>query len=246
MDSTKKLWEIDQKTPNKDLQNASSNFTIFFPTQTRKTWKPQHPEGFLKRLAAPARPRVAKAMLSNHHHTARHCRTYTYDDDADDAEADAAAADDDDHHYHQKKSYSHKHNITITTTSTTAAASTTLQYNCNYNYIYNSATLHSTSPNCTTLHHHYAATTTTTATTATTTKLQLQLHQLQLQLHYNTTATATTNNTLHYTHTTLHPAVVVEVTTASTPKSTTPTTFRSINGFALPSMHHKFTTTHLS
>ena len=29
-----------------------------------------------------------------------------------------------------------------------------------------------------------------------------------------------------------------EVTTATTPKNTTPTTFRSISGFALPSMHH--------
>ena len=49
--------------------------------------------------------------------------------------------------------------------------------------------------------------------------------QRQLQLHYNT----------------LHPAVVGEVTTAtiaSTPNSTTPTTFPSISGFALPSMHH--------
>ena len=42
-------------------------------------------------------------------------------------------------------------------------------------------------------------------------------------------------------YTTLHPGVVSEVTTATiatTPKSTTPTTFRSISGFALPSMHH--------
>ena len=49
--------------------------------------------------------------------------------------------------------------------------------------------------------------------------------QLELQLHYNT----------------LQPAVVGEVTTASiasTPKSTTPTTFPSISGIALPSMHH--------
>ena len=49
--------------------------------------------------------------------------------------------------------------------------------------------------------------------------------QLQLQLHY----------------TTLHPAVVGEVTTATvatTQKNKTPTTFRSISGFALPSMHH--------
>ena len=59
---------------------------------------------------------------------------------------------------------------------------------------------------------------------------QLQLHlQLQLQLHY----------------TTLHPAVVGEVTDqvtiatiAATPKNTAPTTFRSISGFALPSVIH--------
>ena len=56
----------------------------------------------------------------------------------------------------------------------------------------------------------------------TTTPLQLQL---QLQLHY----------------TTLHPAAVGEVTTATiatTPENTTPTTFRSISGFALPSVSH--------
>ena len=59
--------------------------------------------------------------------------------------------------------------------------------------------------------------------------LQLQLDyttlQLQLQLHY----------------TTLHPAVEDEVTTATTattPKNTTSTTFRSISGFALPSVIH--------
>ena len=54
--------------------------------------------------------------------------------------------------------------------------------------------------------------------------------QLQLKLHY----------------TTLHPAVVGEVTTATiatTPENTTPTTFRSISGFALPLW---FTTTNLS
>ena len=51
--------------------------------------------------------------------------------------------------------------------------------------------------------------------------------QLQLQLHY----------------TTLHPAVVGEVTDqvttatiAATPKNTAPTTFRFISGFALPSV----------
>ena len=60
-----------------------------------------------------------------------------------------------------------------------------------------------------TLHHNYNSTTL----------------QLQLQLQYIT----------------LHPAVVGEVTTATIatiPANTTPTTFRSINGFALPSVIH--------
>ena len=59
------------------------------------------------------------------------------------------------------------------------------------------------------LHHNYNSTTL----------------QLQLQLQYMT----------------LHPAVVGEVTTATIatiPANTTPTTFRSISGFALPSVIH--------
>ena len=49
--------KIDQKTPNKDLQNASSNFTIFFPTPNpEKRVNPQHPEGFSEKSAAGARP----------------------------------------------------------------------------------------------------------------------------------------------------------------------------------------------
>ena len=95
-------------------------------------------------------------------------------------------------------------------------ASRPLHYNCNCNYNYNGYYSYSYS---------YNITTTTTSTTATTT-LQLQL-QLQLQIILCTTL-----------YTTLHPAVVVEVTTATTPKNTSPTSFRSINGFALPSMHH--------
>ena len=46
---------------------------------------------------------------------------------------------------------------------------------------------------------------------------------------------------LQLRYTTLHPAVVGEVaaaTTAISPKSTTPTTFRSISGFTLPSVNH--------
>ena len=48
------------------------SYPLFSYPEPPKTWKPQHPEGFSKRSAAPACPRVAKAMLSNHHHTARH------------------------------------------------------------------------------------------------------------------------------------------------------------------------------
>ena len=88
MDSTKKLWKIyqkstknepkiDQKTPNKDLQNASSNFTLFFPTPNpEKRENPSTLKDFRKGSAADARPWVAKAVLSNHHCTARHRRIY--------------------------------------------------------------------------------------------------------------------------------------------------------------------------
>ena len=56
--------------------------------------------------------------------------------------------------------------------------------------------------------------------------------------NYNST---TLQLRLQLQHTTLHPAVVGEVTTATiatTPTNTTPTTFRSISGFALPSVIH--------
>ena len=43
---------------------------LFVHPRPRKTWKPQHPEGFSKRSAAPARPRVAKARISYHQATA--------------------------------------------------------------------------------------------------------------------------------------------------------------------------------
>ena len=67
--------KIDQKTPNKDLQNASSNFTLFFPTPNpQKRENPSRLKDFRGGSAAGARPRVAKAMLSCHHYTARHRR----------------------------------------------------------------------------------------------------------------------------------------------------------------------------
>ena len=43
---------------------------LFVHPRPWKTWKPQHPEGFSKRSAAPARPRVAKARISYHQATA--------------------------------------------------------------------------------------------------------------------------------------------------------------------------------
>ena len=73
-----KNWpKIDQKTPNKDLQNASSNFTLFFPTPNpQKRENPSRLKDFRGGSAAGAHPRVAKAMLSCHHYTARHRRIY--------------------------------------------------------------------------------------------------------------------------------------------------------------------------
>ena len=75
-----KNWPtIDQKTPNKDLQNASSNFTLFFPTPNpQKRENPSRLKDFRGGSAAGARPRVAKAMLSCHHYTARHRRIIIY------------------------------------------------------------------------------------------------------------------------------------------------------------------------
>ena len=84
---------------------------------------------------------------------------------------------------------------------------TTLRYNYNYNHNNN---------------YNYACTYTTHWNTQ-----QLQLRYttlpLTLQLH-------------NYNYTTLYPAVVGEMTTATTPRSTTLTSFRVISGFALPSM----------
>ena len=63
---------------------------------------------------------------------------------------------------------------------------------------------------------------------------------LQLQLHYTTTTTtATTTTGLHHT-TSSSCGGVTTATMATTPKSRaqTRTSFRTINGFALLSMHH--------
>ena len=72
--------------------------------------------------------------------------------------------------------------------------------------------------------------------------MQLQLHYTNYTHNYNST---TLQLQLQLRYTTLHPAVVGEVTDqvttatiATTPKNTAPTTFRSISGFALPSVIH--------
>ena len=68
-----------------------------------------------------------------------------------------------------------------------------------------------------------------------------------LQLHYTNYITPQLYNSttlqlqLQLQYITLHPAVVGEVTTATIATitaNTTPTTFRSISGFALPSVLH--------
>ena len=111
---------------------------------------------------------------------------------------------------------------------------TTLHYT-KYNYSYNYyATLHYTRIHYPTvhythsLHHHICNCNYTTPIT---------LH------HYYSSTTLQLQLQLHYT--TLHPAVVGEVTgqvttatNATIPKNTTPTTFGSISGFALPSVIH--------
>ena len=69
-----KNWpKIDQKTPSKDLQNAISNFTIFFHTPNlQKRENPSRLKDFRGGSAAGARPRVAKAMLKlSFHHKRR-------------------------------------------------------------------------------------------------------------------------------------------------------------------------------
>ena len=96
--------------------------------------------------------------------------------------------------------------------------------------------LHYTTLHCAALHYTTATQTTATTTKATTLHSTTRRYTKLITLHYNyNSTTLQLQLQLHYA--TLHPAVVGEVTTA-TIKSTTQTTFRSISGFALPSMHH--------
>jgi hypothetical protein len=75
VDSTKKIWQIDIDQKSTKKRPTSPNhifqfYPLFSHPEPPKTWKPQHPEGFSKRSAAPARPRVAKARISYHQATA--------------------------------------------------------------------------------------------------------------------------------------------------------------------------------
>ena len=76
----KKYEQLTKNRPKNAQQGPPKPIFKFYPLfshpEPAKTWKPQHPEGFSERSAAPARPRVGKAMLRNHHHTARHRRNF--------------------------------------------------------------------------------------------------------------------------------------------------------------------------
>ena len=116
---------------------------------------------------------------------------------------------------------------------------TILHYNAlDYTTLYH-ATVHNTTVHYNTLqyatlitpHHNYSCNCNYTTV--------ITLHysyNLQLQLHYTTTTpTATTTTALHQT-TSSSCGEVTTATIATTPENTTPTTFRTISGFALPTV----------
>ena len=128
-----------------------------------------------------------------------------------------------------------------TTTSTTLQLLPQLQlqhFNFNFNFNCTTTTTSTTSTSTSTT---TTSTTTTSTTRTTTTTLQHQQHQLHYNYSYNYNHATTTNYNYSYNYisclyATLRPTVLGEVTTATTPKSTT--TFRSMSGFAPASMHH--------
>ena len=102
-------------------------------------------------------------------------------------------------------------------------------------------TLHHTTLNYTTLHPHCI--TLLSNTLITSPQMQMQLRYTNYTLHNYNSTTLQLQLQLHYT--TLHPAVMDEVTDqvttatiAATPKKTAPTTFPSISRFTLPSVVH--------
>ena len=135
-----------------------------------------------------------------------------------------------------------KKTSTAATTTTTTTITTTFHYNykCKCNYTVTTAIqlqLHLLQPLQLQLQLHFNYTTATT--TITITALQLQQHLLHYKCKEKYTRTTTTTRTIITLRfaAPLHAAFVGEVTTATTRKITT--IFRSINGFALPSMHQK-------
>ena len=74
MDSTKKIWKIDQKPTKNAQQRPPKRICKFYPLfshpEPQNRENPSRLKDFRGGSAAPARPRVAKAMLSNHHRTA--------------------------------------------------------------------------------------------------------------------------------------------------------------------------------
>ena len=140
--------------------------------------------------------------------------------------------------------YNYNYNFNYTSAKATTTTSTTLQllpqlqlqhFNFNFNFNCTTTTTSTTSTSTTT------STTTTSTTRTTTTTLQHQQHQLHYNYSYNYNHATTTNYNYSYNYisclyATLRPTVLGEVTTATTPKSTT--TFRSMSGFAPASMHH--------
>ena len=136
-------------------------------------------------------------------------------------------------HYTYNCSYTTLHYATLSTSHSglhyTTLRYATLRYATLHYPTPHYPTLPHTTPHYPTPHHttpHYTTLHYTDCTTSTMTVCQLQL---QLQVRY----------------TTLHPAVVGEVTDQETtativtiPKNPAPTTFQSISGFALPSVIH--------
>ena len=132
----------------------------------------------------------------------------------------------------------------------------TLYYSCNYHYVALHDTfqlqlhyftvqhtrLHYTIPRYSTQHYstlqyttlitpHHSYNCNCTYTTLITLHYN---YNLQLQRHYTTTTTTTA---LHHT-TSSSCGEVTTATVAPTPENATPTTFRSISGFALPTVSH--------
>ena len=134
-----------------------------------------------------------------------------------------------------------------TTATTTTLHYTTLQLQLHY-FTLQYTRLHYTTPRYSTQHSRLQYTTLITPhhnyNCNYTTLITLHYnYNLKLQFHYATTTTTptiTTTTALHHT-TSSSCGEVTTATIAATPENTTPTTFRSISGFALPSVIHNNT-----